>query len=89
LVASYLNQLDCILAGTFGQVLECFDNKNKEVVAIKVIRSINKYREAAMIEIDVLQRLTRHDVGGSRCVQIRNWFDYRNHICIVSAVTFI
>ncbi|CAH2064217.1 unnamed protein product [Thlaspi arvense] len=69
--------------GTFGQVLECFDNKNKEVVAIKVIRSINKYREAAMIEIDVLQRLTRHDVGGSRCVQIRNWFDYRNHICIV------
>lgn len=75
--------------GTFGQVLECFDNKNKEVVAIKVIRSINKYREAAMIEIDVLQRLTRHDVGGSRCVQIRNWFDYRNHICIVSAVTFI
>ncbi|CAG7865443.1 unnamed protein product, partial [Brassica rapa] len=69
--------------GTFGQVLECFDNKNKEAVAIKVIRSVNKYREAAMIEIDVLQRLTRHDVGGSRCVQIRNWFDYRNHICIV------
>lgn len=23
------------------------------------------------------------------CVQIRNWFDYRNHICIVSTVTFI
>lgn len=54
------------MAGTFGQVLECYDNKTKEVVAIKVIRSINKYREAAMIEIDVLQRLTRHDVGGSR-----------------------
>ncbi|KAG5379588.1 hypothetical protein IGI04_027430 [Brassica rapa subsp. trilocularis] len=69
--------------GTFGQVLECFDNKHKEAVAIKVIRSVPKYREAAMIEIDVLQRLSRHDVGGSRCVQIRNWFDYRNHICIV------
>ncbi|KAJ0028750.1 hypothetical protein Pint_35495 [Pistacia integerrima] len=69
--------------GTFGQVLECFDNEKKEVVAIKIVRSINKYREAAMIEIDVLQRLARHDVGGTRCVQIRNWFDYRNHICIV------
>ncbi|WZZ66115.1 hypothetical protein YC2023_077485 [Brassica napus] len=69
--------------GTFGQVLECFDDKHKEAVAIKVIRSVPKYREAAMIEIDVLQRLARHDVGGSRCVQIRNWFDYRNHICIV------
>ncbi|KAI4300157.1 hypothetical protein L6164_033566 [Bauhinia variegata] len=69
--------------GTFGQVLECFDNEKKEMVAIKVVRSIHKYREAATIEIDVLQRLARHDFGGARCVQIRNWFDYRNHICIV------
>ncbi|KAH9672113.1 serine/threonine-protein kinase AFC1 [Citrus sinensis] len=70
-------------SGTFGQVVECFDNEKKELVAIKIVRSINKYREAAMIEIDVLQRLARHDIGGTRCVQIRNWFDYRNHICIV------
>ncbi|XP_061366681.1 serine/threonine-protein kinase AFC1 isoform X1 [Gastrolobium bilobum] len=69
--------------GTFGQVLECFDNEKKEAVAIKIVRSINKYREAAMTEIDVLMRLARHDVHGSHCVQIRNWFDYRNHICIV------
>ncbi|KAI3865766.1 hypothetical protein MKX03_025512 [Papaver bracteatum] len=69
--------------GTFGQVLECWDNEKREAVAIKVVRSIQKYREAAMIEIDVLQKLARHDVGGARCVQIRNWFDYRNHICIV------
>ncbi|KAK2976575.1 hypothetical protein RJ640_024196, partial [Escallonia rubra] len=70
-------------AGTFGQVLECLDNEKKEIVAIKIVRSIHKYREAAMIEIDVLQKLARHDAGGTRCVQIRNWFDYRNHICIV------
>ncbi|KAL7265220.1 hypothetical protein ACSBR1_003054 [Camellia fascicularis] len=69
--------------GTFGKVLECLDYERKEIVAIKIVRSINKYREAAMIEIDVLQKLSRHDVGGTRCVQIRNWFDYRNHICIV------
>ncbi|XP_068669454.1 serine/threonine-protein kinase AFC1-like isoform X2 [Aristolochia californica] len=68
---------------TFGQVLECWDMERKEAVAVKVIRSTKKYREAAMIEIDVLQRLTQHDLGNSRCVQIRNWFDYRNHICIV------
>ncbi|XP_019187257.1 PREDICTED: serine/threonine-protein kinase AFC1 [Ipomoea nil] len=69
--------------GTFGQVLECLDNERKELVAIKVVRSIHKYRDAAMVEIDVLQKLARHDIGGKRCVQIRNWFDYRNHICIV------
>ncbi|XP_028097623.1 serine/threonine-protein kinase AFC2-like isoform X2 [Camellia sinensis] len=53
------------------------------MVAIKIIRSIKKYREAAKIEVDVLQLLGRYDRSGSRCVQIRNWFDYRNHICIV------
>ncbi|KAL8140812.1 hypothetical protein V2J09_006833 [Rumex salicifolius] len=69
--------------GTFGQVLECWDQERKEMVAIKIIRGVNKYREAAMIEIDVLQQLGKNDIGGHRCVQIRNWFDYRNHICIV------
>ncbi|TQD82186.1 hypothetical protein C1H46_032274 [Malus baccata] len=67
---------------TFGQVLECWDRETKEMVAIKVVRSIKKYREAAMIEVDVLQLLGKYDRNGSRCVQIRNWFDYRNHICI-------
>ncbi|KAG1358928.1 serine/threonine-protein kinase AFC2 [Cocos nucifera] len=69
--------------GTFGQVLECWDREGKEMVAIKVVRAIRKYREAAMIEIDVLQQLGKHDRSGNRCVQLRNWFDYRNHICIV------
>ncbi|KVH98961.1 Protein kinase, catalytic domain-containing protein [Cynara cardunculus var. scolymus] len=70
--------------GTFGQVLECWDKEREEMVAVKIVRGIKKYREAAMIEIDVLQQLGKHDKGGNRCVQIRNWFDYRNHICIVS-----
>uniref|UniRef100_A0A7C9E4M9 Dual-specificity kinase n=1 Tax=Opuntia streptacantha TaxID=393608 RepID=A0A7C9E4M9_OPUST len=69
--------------GTFGQVLECWDRDRKEMVAIKIVRGVKKYREAAMIEIDMLEQLGKHDKGGNRCVQIRNWFDYRNHICIV------
>jgi len=68
--------------GTFGRVLECWDRQAREYVAIKIVRSIRKYREAAMIEIDVLQHLAKNEEGGSHCVQIRNWFDYRNHICI-------
>ncbi|KAK1295549.1 Serine/threonine-protein kinase AFC2 [Acorus calamus] len=52
--------------GTFGQVLECWDRERKEMVAIKIVRSIKKYREAAMIEIDVLEQLIKHDKGGSR-----------------------
>ncbi|XP_021293207.1 serine/threonine-protein kinase AFC2-like isoform X2 [Herrania umbratica] len=69
--------------GTFGQVLECWDRETKEMVAIKVVRSIKKYREAAMMELDVLQLLGKYGRYGGHCVQLRNWFDYRNHICIV------
>lgn len=69
--------------GTFGRVLECWDRQTRDYVAIKVVRSISKYRDAAMIEIDVLEKLAKNDKGESHCVQILTWFDYRNHICIV------
>ncbi|WOG89176.1 hypothetical protein DCAR_0208412 [Daucus carota subsp. sativus] len=69
--------------GTFGQVLECWDKEEKEMVAIKIVRGVEKYREAAMIEVDVLQQLGKNDKGSNCCVQLRNWFDYRNHVCIV------
>ncbi|BBN11000.1 hypothetical protein Mp_5g08240 [Marchantia polymorpha subsp. ruderalis] len=70
--------------GTFGRVLECWDREAQEYVAIKVIRNVQKYRDAAMIEIDVLRALAKHDKTGSRrCVQLKDWFDFRNHVCIV------
>lgn len=37
--------------GTFGRVLECWDRKYKDYVAVKVIRNVDKYRHAAMIEV--------------------------------------
>lgn len=63
-----VNTLFCnaYIAGTFGQVLECWDLEVKETVAVKIVRSLQKYREAAMIEIDVLQRLAEADKSGSR-----------------------
>ena len=32
-------------------MLECWDRKNKEYVAIKIVRNVQKYRDAAMIEV--------------------------------------
>jgi dual-specificity kinase len=52
--------------GTFGQVLECWDRERKEMVAIKIVRSVKKYSDAAMIEIDVLQKLARNDAAGKQ-----------------------
>jgi dual-specificity kinase len=47
-------------------VLECWDREVQEYVAIKVIRNVQKYRDAAMIEIDVLRTLAKNDKTGMR-----------------------
>lgn len=44
--------------GTFGRVLECWDRGRGKYVAIKAVRAVPKYRDAAMGEIRVLSALT-------------------------------
>lgn len=41
----------CCTPGTFGRVLECWDRKVKDYVAVKIVRNVDKYRHAAMIEV--------------------------------------
>ena len=64
-----------------------------------MVRAIQKYRDAAMIEIEVLQKLQRKDPDCrlyvvvcrmciyscfvSKCIQLLRWFDFSNHICMV------
>ena len=70
--------------GTFGRVLECADRETKRRVAIKIIRNVPKYRDAAMMEIEALGALARKDPKGAmRCVQLLRWFEYRGHVCMV------
>lgn len=54
------------IVGTFGRVLECWDREKHQLVAIKVVRSIKKYRQAAKMEIDVLNELAENDQGKSQ-----------------------
>lgn len=70
--------------GTFGKVVECWDRRQAHRVAIKVVRSVTKYREAARLEIDVLLHLNLHDPQHYyHCVKLYSWFDYRHHVCMV------
>ena len=70
--------------GTFGRVLECWDRKFRSYCAIKIIRNVQKYRDAAKIEIDVLKTVQRNDPTGKfNCIKMQSWFDYRGHICMV------
>lgn len=47
--------------GTFGKVVECWDRREQKFVAIKIIRAIQKYRDASQIEIRVLKLLRQQD----------------------------
>jgi dual-specificity kinase len=47
--------------GTFGKVVEAFDTLSQKRVAIKIIKSIQKYRDASKMEIKILQTLRQYD----------------------------
>jgi hypothetical protein len=75
--------------GTFGKVAEVVDHygihgAQGPKIAVKIIKSVDKYREAAKLEINVLEKLNSKDPKGKNlCVKMLNWFDYCGHICIV------
>lgn len=69
--------------GTFGKVVKVKDIFKNEVVALKIIKNVKKYREAAKLEINVLEKLAKYDPKATfRCVQMLDWFDYHGHVCI-------
>lgn len=71
--------------GTFGKVVEAYDRKKKTRCAVKIIRSVQKYRDASRIELRVLSTLSLNDkTNRNKCIHLRDSFDFRNHICIVT-----
>jgi hypothetical protein len=71
--------------GTFGKVVEAVDNVNHRKCAIKIIRAVPKYRDASRIELRVLTTLKQNDTyNRNKCIHLRDCFDFRNHICIVT-----
>uniref|UniRef100_A0A672LFJ5 dual-specificity kinase n=1 Tax=Sinocyclocheilus grahami TaxID=75366 RepID=A0A672LFJ5_SINGR len=70
--------------GAFGKVVECLNHSNNEKMALKIIKNIERYREAAMSEVDVLERINSLDEEKRfACVRMLDWFDHHGHICIV------
>lgn len=72
--------------GTFGKVIECLDlhgRSGPEKVALKIIRNVEKYREAAKLEINVLHKVKSLDrYGDSLCIRMIDFFNYHGHMCI-------
>uniref|UniRef100_A0AAY4D9J5 dual-specificity kinase n=1 Tax=Denticeps clupeoides TaxID=299321 RepID=A0AAY4D9J5_9TELE len=70
--------------GTFGRVMRCIDHRRGGAhVALKIIKNVEKYKEAARLEINVLEKINEKDPENKHlCVQMFDWFDYHGHMCI-------
>ncbi|KAG8430025.1 hypothetical protein GDO86_018627 [Hymenochirus boettgeri] len=70
--------------GTFGRVVQCLDHRRGGArVALKIIKNVEKYKEAARLEINVLEKIKEKDPENKHlCVQMFDWFDYHGHMCI-------
>jgi dual-specificity kinase len=58
--------LRIIADGGMGRVYEGLQHKPRRTVAVKVIRNVKKYRDAAVIEIVVLDAIKAGDKDNSR-----------------------
>ncbi|OXB52468.1 hypothetical protein ASZ78_015166 [Callipepla squamata] len=48
--------------GTFGRVVQCMDHRRgSSRVALKIIKNVEKYKEAARLEINVLEKINEKD----------------------------
>jgi len=75
--------LETLGEGTFGKVLKVHDLYQNQQVALKIIKNVKKYRDAAKLEINVLSKLGKYDPRGKYlCVRMLDWFDYHGHMCI-------
>ena len=73
--------------GTFGKVVECWDRENGRRVAVKIIRAIPKYRDAAKLEIRVLNCLKEHDPTNAKYVSFFFSNSSSHLILLVAAYT--
>ncbi|XP_077112363.1 dual specificity protein kinase CLK2 isoform X3 [Ranitomeya variabilis] len=70
--------------GTFGRVVQCVDHRRGGArVALKIIKNVEKYKEAARLEINVLEKINEKDPDNKHlCVRMFDWFDFHGHMCL-------
>ncbi|XP_055699491.1 uncharacterized protein LOC129799544 isoform X2 [Phlebotomus papatasi] len=69
--------------GTFGRVVKVKDLQMDHCMALKIIKNVEKYREAAKLEINALEKIAEKDPNCEHlCVRMLDWFNYHGHMCI-------
>ncbi|KAK0550555.1 serine/threonine protein kinase, CMGC, dual-specificity [Tilletia horrida] len=74
---------DLLGRGSFGQVLQCKDHKTGKFVALKLIRNKKRFHQQALVEVKILESLTKWDPDGQyHVIRMTESFYFRNHLCI-------
>ncbi|KAE9550116.1 hypothetical protein FO519_006676 [Halicephalobus sp. NKZ332] len=70
-------------SGSFGQVYECYDHREKKSVAVKIVRTPARVARSAVIEIDLLSKLSGRHTGADYIIRLIQSFEFRKHQCLV------
>ena len=69
--------------GSFGQVFKCWDYKNKEFVALKILRNKKRLYKQGLIEAKILEQLRDNDPEDKKnIIRIKEKFVFRKHLCL-------
>ena len=69
--------------GAFGQVIRCFDHKEKKQIALKLVINTQQMHEQGLIEAEILEHLNKIDKDCKEHVVRGNGsFMFRDHVCI-------
>ncbi|XP_062386133.1 dual specificity tyrosine-phosphorylation-regulated kinase 4-like [Sardina pilchardus] len=75
--------LEVIGKGSFGQVLKCMDHKNKELVALKILRNKRRFKHQTLVEVKILDLLGKKDQNNCfNIIHMKEHFMFRDHLCI-------
>ena len=73
--------------GAFGQVLLCYDHKEKREVAIKVIVNTRQMHQQGKAELEILRELNDADKDQkSYIIRVMDHFTFRRHVCGVMEI---
>ncbi|PWN51180.1 hypothetical protein IE53DRAFT_61194 [Violaceomyces palustris] len=82
--------VDLLGRGSFGQVLQCRDHKTGKTVAIKLIRNKKRFHHQALVEVKILENLTKWDPDEQfNVIKMTESFYFRNHLCIATELLSI
>ena len=70
--------------GTFGKVYKTTCLETKDILAIKVIKSEQRYVDSARLEIKVLEKINQLDVRNRfHCIELMDHFECLGHPCLI------